>query len=103
MKALAALVNAVTLAAVIVILAAPARAQQYPCGPRQTLIETLTQRHGERVVATGLAATGAFVEVLASSDGKTWTVLVVMPSGLACIKAVGTDWETKEPKYGEQG
>jgi len=103
MKALAALVNAVTLAAVLVILALPARAQQYPCGPRDAIVGSLAQRHGERVVATGLAATGVFVEVLASPEGKTWTVLAVLPGGLACIKAVGTDWEPHEPKYGDRG
>jgi len=103
MKALVILVNAVTLVAVLVILALPARAQQYPCGVRDAIIGSLAQRHGEQVVATGLAATGAFVEVFASPEGKTWTVLVVLPSGLACIKAVGTDWEPREPKYGVKG
>lgn len=103
MKALAALVNAVTLAAFIVILAAPARAQQYPCGVRAEIIADFARRHQEQVVATGLTATGMVMEVLASSGGKTWTVLVSSPSGLACIKAVGTDWEPKAPKYGEQG
>jgi len=103
MKALAALVNAVTLAAVIVILASPADAQKYPCGVRAEIIADFARRHQEQVVATGLTATGTVIEVLASSDGKTWTVLVSNPVGFACINAVGTDWEPKAPKYGEQG
>lgn len=102
MKALAALVNAVTLAAVFVILALPVRAQGL-CAPRDYILTEFAQRHHERPVAAGLAANGAVLELLMSKDGSTWTLIATGPNGITCIAATGTDWSPREPKYGEQG
>lgn len=102
MKALVILVNAVTLAAVLVILALPARAQS-PCAPRDYILTQFAQRHHERPAAAGLAANGAVLELLVSKDGSTWTLIATGPNGITCIAATGTDWASREPKYGERG
>lgn len=102
MKTLAALVNAVTLTAVLVILALPARAQS-PCAPRDYILTQFAQRHHERPVGMGLAANGATLELLVSQDGSTWTLIATGPRGVTCIAATGTDWEPVQPKYGEPG
>jgi hypothetical protein len=38
-------------------------------------------------------ANGHLVEVFASNDGTSWTIVVTRPDGWSCIVAVGEDWE----------
>ena len=63
------------------------------CGPRSEIIKRLAGGFGEHTVAIGVADRGtAVIEVLASADGATWTVLYSMPSGVSCLVAAGQDW-----------
>lgn len=101
MKALVILVNAVTLAAVLVILALPARAAPV-CGDRTKMLAVAEHKYGEKAVASGLSSNRAYIEFLVSSDGKTWTLLATGPSGKSCVAAIGTAGEVHTPKYGEK-
>ena len=67
------------------------------CGQRQSLAETLAAVRGERSVSLGLDRTGQVVELLASENGRTWTLLVTRPDGASCVIARGRYWEVRTP------
>ena len=79
---------------VLALLAAPASAQpgpqQSPCAPYEIIAASLNQRYHEAPVARMLADQGFVIEVLASADGATFTVLGVQPNGTACLLATGS-------------
>ncbi|MCZ6591523.1 MAG: hypothetical protein O7B98_10355 [Alphaproteobacteria bacterium] len=78
-----------------VLTGGPAYAQSQ-CDVRKSLLAKLDTGYAERPVAVGLASTGNVVELLISTDG-TWTILVTKPNGIACIAAVGEEWQALEP------
>ena len=41
----------------------------------------------------GLASNGGVLEVLSSTSGSTWTILVTMPNGVSCMIAAGEGLE----------
>lgn len=73
-----------------------------PCAKRSDIIQHLAGQFHETPVAIGLTDNGALMEVLASTDGKTWTLLFSMPSGLSCLMATGQDWQSL-PRIAETG
>ena len=54
----------------------------------------LTKKYGEAPVAIGVTNKGGLVEVLTTGDGNTWTIIVSMPNGTACMVAAGEGWRT---------
>ena len=75
----------------IVILNTPAAAQS-SCGPRDAVVELLGNQFAETTVAVGLASSGGVIEVLASDDGSSWTIMLTMPDGTSCVVATGEAW-----------
>ncbi|HMG49883.1 MAG TPA: hypothetical protein VK597_04755 [Inquilinus sp.] len=73
----------------LALLAVPAAAQQGPCAPYEIIAASLNERYHEAPVARMLADQGFVIEVLASADGATFTVLGVQPNGTACLLATG--------------
>lgn len=51
------------------------------------------RRYGEHPVGRGVTTAGALLEVVATADGSTWTILVTLPSGPTCLVADGAGWE----------
>jgi len=72
--------------------AAQAPAQEPACAPHPELVRALAKDYGERLVSVGLTNTGALMEVLASADGATWSVLITQVSGLSCMVLSGSSW-----------
>jgi len=81
----------------VALVALPGQAEG-GCVDRDWLLSELAAQHRERPVAEGLTADGARLEILASADGKTWTLLVTEPEGLACTLVEGRDWRALEPR-----
>ena len=79
------------LAALTVIAASPATAQS-ACGPREQLVKLLADQYKENPVGMGLSQPGQILEVFASSKGS-WTMVMTMPDGKACMIAAGDNWE----------
>ena len=75
-------------------LALPAAAEQQVCGKRADVIKQLSVKYSEAPAAMGLSSDGGVLEVLASADGNTWTIIVTQPDGLSCMVAAGEYWET---------
>ena len=65
---------------------------QTACGPRREVAEFLRQRYREVVVAQGVTASGALLEVLAAPGGS-WSLIVTAPDGRACVLASGEGWQ----------
>ena len=77
-------------------LASVAEAQGNPrnCAPRDRVIERLATGYGETRQSIGLGANNAVVEVFASTESGTWTIIVTTTSGLSCMVASGQAFET---------
>jgi hypothetical protein len=88
------------LAALGLAAAAPvaqADVRTSPCAERAKVIERLEQRFGEVRQAVGLNRSNAVVEVFASAETGTWTILVTTPNGVSCLIASGELWESQTP------
>jgi hypothetical protein len=71
--------------------------QQAPCLKRDVLIQQLGQKHSEQLAAIGLSARGTAVEIWRTHPGSqkdTWTLIESMPNGMACVRAIGTYWQS---------
>ncbi len=56
------------------------------------LSSMLGQRFAEMSVARGLSANGRMVEIYATDDGATWTMVITTPEGQSCVVASGEAW-----------
>ncbi|MGB1214773.1 MAG: hypothetical protein ACPG4X_15515 [Pikeienuella sp.] len=78
----------------LLLLTGPAFAQV--CGPRPDVVAKLTDTYGEELRFGGLQKTTddahAVLEVWASPETGTYTVLMSHANGLSCVVAVGTDF-----------
>jgi len=63
------------------------------CGQRTTVLDYLSARYSEKPIAMGIAANGGLIEVLTSTEGTTFTIIVTMPEGQTCMVAAGESWE----------
>jgi hypothetical protein len=75
----------------------PERQVQQECQKRAELLKGLSHSYNERPVAMGIATNGGVLEVLTSGTGQSWTIIVTMPDGMACMVAAGQSWETLPP------
>lgn len=73
------------------------------CATRDTVVTRLQTKFSENLTAAGLQGTQALqtvVEVWASEDTGTFTVIVTSPHGISCVVAMGTDWFQAKPAPG---
>jgi hypothetical protein len=82
----------IRLGITISLIAAPALAQDDNCGPREAVARWLAEEYREQQVALGMGAGGEALEVWASPETGTFTVLRTSAAGVACIVADGTGW-----------
>lgn len=80
------------LALVLMLALRPPAAAQQVCMARSELSSMLGDRFAEKQVAYGLSANGRMVEIYATGDGATWTMVVTTPEGQSCIVASGEAW-----------
>ena len=80
--------------------ASPAMAQtmmpgvRMPCHDATEIAKQLNRKYDEAPVAFGLQTNGNLLQVYASEEKGTWTVVSTTPQGLSCIVAAGKRWET---------
>lgn len=87
--------SAVLAAALIVPTASQA---QNNCADRSLVTDRLTKNYGETFAGGGLRNSESIFEVWKSDESGTWTIIMTMPNGLACVMAAGTDWRTALPE-----
>ena len=66
---------------------------QRNCGPRDAVVQQLAEGYGETRQSIGIGSNNAVVEMFASADTGSWTILVTMPTGLTCLVASGQSFE----------
>ena len=79
------------------ITALPAHAED--CATREQVTARLMQDYAEQLTAGGLhedADDTSVVEVWASPETGTFTVMLTKANGVSCILATGTDWHAKD-------
>jgi phage/plasmid primase-like uncharacterized protein len=81
------------------LAAAPA---QMVCADRAALLESLARQYRESPTAVGIANNGSLIELLRTTDGKTWTLLMTRPDGTSCVVAAGEAWEDTPQVAGGQ-
>jgi hypothetical protein len=59
---------------------------------RTDVVKSLNETHGESTVGMGLASNGGVLELLTSTDGSTWTIIVTMPDGKSRLVGEGKAW-----------
>lgn len=75
-----------------VLVAAAAVASQSGCAPRADILERFAAQYDEVPVAAGITAAALLVEVLASADGASWTIIATSSDGVSCLIAAGEGW-----------
>jgi hypothetical protein len=83
---------------VVLVAIGGAASAETVCGKRTDLLTQLSGRWSEAPVAMGLKDDGSVLEIVAATDGATWTVLITYPSGASCVVATGERWETAPPR-----
>ena len=71
------------------------------CGLRDSVIQGLESKYSEQLTVGGLQnlrETQAVMEIWASPDTGTFTVLLTSANGISCIVAAGTDFFEVAPK-----
>lgn len=71
----------------------PAQSQSNNCAPREAVVGRLSESYGESRQSIGLAAGNRVVEMYASPETGTWTLLMTLPDGLTCILGAGQAFE----------
>ncbi len=85
---------ALTVLVVAAALAmAPAFAQGQMCAPADQIVTILKDKYGEEVVSTGAGPSGVGMMMFAHPDGDTWSMVVLLPDGRACLIASGTEFQ----------
>lgn len=79
--------------ALVALCASPLAAQPM-CAERAAIIDMLGTRYGETLRSVGLVGGNRIVEVLASEETGSWTILVTDAAGLACLIASGQHYQT---------
>ena len=82
----------IRLAAVLAVIAGPVTAQTN-CGPHADVTQRLAAGYGEHRQAIGLASDNTVMEVYASLETGTWTIVVTRANGIACLVASGRGYE----------
>ncbi|MCB2012504.1 MAG: hypothetical protein R3C70_15990 [Geminicoccaceae bacterium] len=64
-----------------------------PCHDYKEIARQLGNRYEEAPVSLGMQSNGNVLQVFASKDKESWTILSVSPEGTGCILAAGRRWE----------
>jgi hypothetical protein len=94
LRNIAATVLVVILIVILFSIFGAAFAQSPQCDTHDRVIHLLADRYGELLVGRGTAGTEAQLELFAHPDGSTWTAVIVLPDGKACLMASGIGWTT---------
>lgn len=88
------------LGALLCAATTPALADGTPpqaCGQRDAVVERLRTNYGEERTGAGLSDSRGIIEVYASRNTGTWTILLTLPDGRSCLIAAGESWQVGPP------
>ncbi len=70
-----------------------ANAQSRQCAAHDAVVERLAARYGESRQSIGLGSDNSVVEVYASAETGSWTIVVTRPGGPTCLVAAGQSFQ----------
>lgn len=73
------------------------------CGNRDKIVDRLLNHYGEVRTGAGLTPNNGMMEVYASDEKGTWTIIITTPSGMSCLIAAGQDWQVGPPALTKSG
>ena len=73
------------------------------CMPRTDLVAKLTTAYAEKLTARGLQNESSIVEVWASAETGSYTILLSRANGISCVISAGTHWLTETPALTKDG
>ena len=80
---------------ILLCLPVAVQAQGYRnCTDRQEIVGNLAEKYGETRQNIGITSAGYMMETYASADTGTWTTIVTIPNGPACVAASGQSFES---------
>lgn len=85
----------IALMIAVIAEAPPALAQSRAlsaCAQRDLVISKLENSFGESRLAVGLRGQASLLEIWASAESGTWTILVTNTDGISCVMASGDSW-----------
>jgi hypothetical protein len=74
------------------LLSAGSAAAQSVCAPRDQIVQRLAEKYGETRKGYGLQNAKVIVELYASEETGTWTLIATRSDGMSCAMAVGKAW-----------
>lgn len=80
-------------ALVFLVPLAEAQTARRICADRDQIVGTLTGYFGETARSWGMGPSGRIIEVFASEETGTWTIIVSAPDGTTCLVASGNAWQ----------
>lgn len=76
----------------------PALAESLPCGKAQEVERLLGERYGERRVSSGLGDDGRLLQIYASPESRSWTLVHTTATGISCVLAAGWEWTDRQDR-----
>ncbi|SIO20514.1 hypothetical protein [Vannielia litorea] len=91
--------------ATLMFAAAPLVAQSAdgPCGKREYFVDQLVDTYQEQPVAGGLQSENSLVEIWASKETGSFTILVTGADGVTCVALTGEDFHEAPAFVGVRG
>lgn len=69
---------------------------QMVCGKRESIIAQLEKKYGETRRSVGLQQGRGIVEIYASAETGSWTILVTDTRGKSCLMAAGEAYQSEQ-------
>ena len=85
--------SAAVISTTLFAVTAPLANAQMVCGTRDKIIAQLEKKYGETRRSLGLQQGRGVVEVYASEETGSWTILVTDARGKSCLMAAGEAFE----------
>jgi D-aminopeptidase len=73
------------------------------CADRSVVLNELASKYNESRRAMGMVGNAVMMEMFASGDTGTWTLIVTTPDGTSCLVASGTGYEALAENLPPQG
>ncbi len=70
---------------------------ELPCTDYRRIRAELGQTYAEEPVSAGLQSNGHLLQLFASAERDSWTMVSLAPDGQACVVAAGADWRSLRP------
>jgi len=83
--------------ALALVLLIPAEAGAQVCGDRGDMVQKLNIDYGETRKSMGLTENNHIIEIYASEETGSWTILTTSPQGLTCLMSAGDAYQQDPP------